>query len=164
MAKVRTSRVRERKLGEALSATRVSLTVAVLGFVLAVVGTFGPWVNLLGVDVTGARRDDGKAVVALAAVALIALVWTNGARPGGLFAGVAALAVGVIAGYDSIHLTSGGSALLSRSIAWGLYVVLAGAVVAIVGLAESASDRRARWGISALAIACGLGLAIAAAS
>ena len=164
MAKVRAPQPQERGLGETLSAARVSMTVAVLGCVLAVVGTFGPWVNLLGVGVTGARRDDGKAVVALAAVALIALVWTNGAPRGRLLAGVAALAVLVISGYESIHLTSGGSALLSRSIAWGLYLVLAGAVIAIVGLAQTAPDRRMRLGIVVLAVACGLGFAIAAAA
>jgi hypothetical protein len=157
---------RERTLGEALAGVRVSTAVAVLGCLVVVVGSFGPWATVLFLSFAG-TQGAGKLTAGLAGAALLVLAVTKGRAGGRILAGVMVAVAGTVAGYDSIDLARvvANSTLFGHPIAsvgWGIYSVLAGAVITVVALAQAAGEL-VRWAISAITIACGLGVVIAAA-
>jgi hypothetical protein len=122
-----------RTVGDALSGMRVDRAAMLGGAVLAVIGSIGPWVTS---PLSSASGTDGDGVITLIAALVfgVAALRTRGLRGLAL---IAILVTGGVAIYDLIHIgnevrriTFGGAQI--DHVGWGVYVVIAGAVVALL--------------------------------
>lgn len=113
------------------------LPIALVGAVAMAVGSVGPWATVLGLISVDGTAGDGKITLAAAAVAGLACLrmGPHGRRDLGAYVAVAAVLVGAVtAGYDLSNLSSAiGSAGAGgiAQVGWGLYAVLAGALVTL---------------------------------
>ena len=119
--------------------------VALLGGVGIIVGSIAPWATVsAGVfqrSVAG-MDGDGKITIALGIVvalfALIAMTSTS-SRAFAILMLLAALAAGAIGIYDTVNVSDKAneaesfSEYVSASVGWGLYVVIGGSTIALIG-------------------------------
>jgi len=128
-----------RTVAESLGGTRATKAGAIVGLVLLAVGSIGPWANVLAISVNG-TRGDGKMTLTMATISVCAVLV---GRKGPLALATTLTVVCVlIVGYDLVHVERavGHTTLLAVSAGWGLYVALAGAIVALFALAGEYVD------------------------
>jgi hypothetical protein len=128
-----------------VSGLSVAAMLALLGGVLMAVGSVGPWVTTFVVSVSG-TQGDGQITLAAAGAAIVFTVLASTRQGGGVsiaLALVAGLAGGAVGVYDfnNIHNKLQGIERLG-SVGWGLYAVIAGAALIVVGAAFSANAKR----------------------
>jgi hypothetical protein len=104
-----------------------SSLMGVAGAALMIIGNFLPWVSVLGISTTGSGTGAGMFIIVMAA--LIALLAFLGKRWGIIIALILAL---LSAGWAVKQLSDVGS-ITGASAGMGLYAILIGAVVALVG-------------------------------
>jgi hypothetical protein len=115
-------------------------TAGVLGaLVLVVIGSFGPWVTSPLSSASGANGD-GKWTALLALIAAVQLV--RGHRGG---AAIACVLIAAVAIYDAIHINHAVANVRFAGVqldhvGWGVYVVIAGAVIALAILYRARSQ------------------------
>lgn len=146
---------RPRTVGDALSDMRLSSAAAVLGFLIIVAGSFGPWVDTF-LGSVGGLRGDGKITLGAAIVGIGVLVLGRGSHGAYVLAGIAAVVALVTSGYDFVHIRHAvaGASLLGHRVAdvgWGPVAALLGGVTALCALVNDA-DIGWRVAVSGLAI------------
>ncbi len=131
-------------VGEALGRVRLTTALAVLGAVLAIIGSLGPWVTSPLGSVSGVHSSgDGWITLGASVIALILLAAARGRRWGLIAAWVAMLVALAVACLDAAKVIYAASkvTLFGHQIAsagWGLYVTAAGALLAAVALGFTA--------------------------
>jgi hypothetical protein len=134
-------------LAEVLGKVRVSTAAAALGFTVAAIGSIGPWATVLGLLSVDGTAGDGRITLGLAVFAVLALVIGRGASVASAIAALVALAIGVVAVIDLVdldHVTTSPTVGDAVSAGWGLYAVLAGAVIALAAIAPEVTILRPR--------------------
>ena len=107
-----------------------SSLIAISGGVVMVIGTFFPWVTVLGMTTSGFSGGSAAGIFIIVLAALIALL----AFTGKLWGTIVALVLALLSGAWAVkQITDAGS--LGASAGFGLYVILIGAVVALIGVA-----------------------------
>jgi Protein of unknown function (DUF2510) len=110
--------------------------VAIAGVGATAVGAVGPWVNFLGVQVSGAvgGAGDGTLLVAGAAVILCLLVVHSrtGPGPASIAAAVVSAVCATLSIYDVVRIERVTSGISAVSVGWGLWLACGGAVTATV--------------------------------
>jgi hypothetical protein len=127
--------------------------IALLGGVGIIVGSVGAWAKVsAGVfeRSIGGMDGDGKITVACGiVVALVALIGmtSNSSRGAAFIVLLASVVAGGVAIYDTVNVNDKAreaeslSEFVSASVGWGLYVVIGGAVVAVIGALMLANAR-----------------------
>ena len=105
--------------------------LAMLGFVSAIVGSLGPWVA--DVVSSSGLQMQGKVTAAIAVVGIVLLLWGRHALKLAMVAAMGEIALG---GYEYVHLHR----LYGSSVGWGVYAVIAGAVLAAAGTTFSFAE------------------------
>ena len=101
-------------------------TIAALGFVLAIVGSIGPWVaNVVG---SSGFQIQGKITAGIAVIGMMFLLFGRTAAKLVMLVAMCELALG---GYEYEHVHS----MFGRGVGWGVYAVIAGAILAAAGAA-----------------------------
>jgi hypothetical protein len=129
----------------AVSAASVQAALALLGGIIMVAGSLGPWATAGFISVSG-TQGDGKITLVAGAVALIFTVLMSTNKGGALSAAVAVLAALVGGGAGVVDLKHVQGTLQGLggvgSVGWGLYAVIAGAALVAVGILLSAGKQR----------------------
>jgi hypothetical protein len=101
---------------------------------MLLLGTLLPWASLMGISVGGSDTDDGKLMLILVGVVAIAAVLArrrpNAAQVIGLIGYALALAMGI---YEIHHITSRSLMGMHPSVGSGLWIVVVGSVIGLVG-------------------------------
>jgi hypothetical protein len=128
-------------LGQTVSNTDMPTAVAWLGLAIIIVGSIGPWATAPLASISG---TDGDGKITIGAAVLGALLLLIRARAGVLLLALVALAVGI---YDAIHIHK----VVARTtffgaqvdhVGWGVYAVIAGAVIAFAGAWQAMARSR----------------------
>src|SRR4051812_9827437 len=128
----------------AVSALSVQAALALLGGIIMVAGSLGPWATAGFISISG-TQGDGKITLAAGAVAIIFTVLMSSNTGGALSAAMAVLAalVGGGAGVvDLNHVQDTLQGLRVGSVGWGLYAVIVGAALVAIGILLSAGKHR----------------------
>jgi hypothetical protein len=120
---------RPKTLGNAHGSTTAGL--AMLGFVIAIVGSLGPWIA--NVVSSSGLQMQGKVTAAIAVVGIVLLLWGRHALKLVMLAAMGEIALG---GYEYMHLHR----IYGSSVGWGVYAVIAGAVLAAAGTTISFAE------------------------
>jgi hypothetical protein len=126
--------------------------LGILGGILVVVGTFLPWERALGVTFTGMTGSGGVLVIILGAlIAVFALIGKKWSNIVGLLValGTGALIVARITDINSYSDIPE----MDAGIGFGLWIVLAGAVLGLIGCGMAAFKRSAHEPIVATTVA-----------
>lgn len=119
-----------RTLGHGYGGTTAGMITA-LGFIVAIVGSVGPWVaHVVG---SSGFQLQGKVTAAIAVAGIVLLFWGRGAVKIMMLVAMVELALG---GYEYVHLHS----IFGQAVGWGVYAVIAGAVLAAGGTAFSFAE------------------------
>lgn len=133
-------------VGSALGRLSIGSGIALFGALVVAAGSLGPWVDTVFASVSG-TRGDGKYTLAAAVVAATFTLLLSSPSGGtlsavlALLAGLGAGAIGVIDlrnVNDKVHSAT----LFGHQIAtvgWGLYAVIGGAVLVVLGVASNAT-------------------------
>ena len=118
---------------EAGASSKTGIIIGALGLGGIIVGSIGPWATAFIASVSG-TDGDGKITLAFAGVGLVGLLVRQGYILTIMMA-LAALGVGI---YDIINVSHKAAQITFQGeqiahVGWGLYVVVGGAVLAIVG-------------------------------
>ena len=134
-------------VGQALSRLRASTALAVLGSVMVIVGSLGPWLSTVLGSVSGVQGSaDGRLTLGAGVVAMLALAAGRGRQWGSLLAGMALLAALGVACFDTARVVYETSKLTVfgyrvAGAGWGLYLTVAGAAIGVVALTAAALIR-----------------------
>ena len=132
-------------VGDAFGRVRLTTALAVLGAVLAIVGSLGPWVTSPFGSASGVGRgsSDGWLTLGASVVALLVLAAARGRRWGTVAAWLAMLVALAVACLDASKVIYASSkvTLFGHQVAsagWGLYLTAAGALLGAGSLAAAA--------------------------
>jgi hypothetical protein len=130
-------------LGDVLAKVSVSTAIAVLGLVLAAIGSIGAWATVFGLFSVDGTAGDGRITLGLAAFGVVALLVGRGASLASALAALVALAVVAVAIVDLVDLSHVSGPTLGHAVSagWGLYAVLAGGIIAVGAIASEANVR-----------------------
>jgi hypothetical protein len=114
--------------------TEVTLAAATtgFGFLIAIVGSIGPWVSS-PFDSASGMNGDGKLTIALAIIGLLVVAFDKAPT----FVPMIGLVLAVFGGWEWYHIRSAApnTVLLgvhAASVGWGVYAVIGGGVVAFL--------------------------------
>lgn len=129
-----------RTLGDAISGVTVPAAAMAVGFVVCIVGSVAPWATSPLSSVPG-TNGDGKISIVLAVVGLLVLL--RGASRAWAMLGVLSVALVALGIYEAVHIHHqlAGVTLYGQQIdhvGWGVYAVIAGAVIAFLGSLQAA--------------------------
>jgi hypothetical protein len=137
---VRDMRTHRRTLGDFLEELTLAAATTGLGFLIAIIGSIGPWVTGPFGSQSG-MDGDGKLSIALAIIGLllVAFEWAAMLVP------VIGLGLAVLGGWQWHHIHSAvHSGVLFgvhvASVGWGVYAVIAGGVIAFFTSLSSHKD------------------------
>jgi hypothetical protein len=135
-------------VGQLLANMSVGTGVALLGALIVVAGSLGPWVETVFGSVSGMRGDGQITLGAAIAAALFTVLGSS--RRGGIVSVVLTVLSAAVAGVvavidiDEVGSRVADAELFGRQVAstgWGLYAVAAGAAVIIIGAVAGARHR-----------------------
>jgi hypothetical protein len=121
-------------LGQVFSQMTLDTAAILGGAALMAIGSVGPWATSPLASASGTTGDGVITLIAALVIAALA-IFTSGWR----MLGVLIVIAGAIGIYDLIHESNKYSSIKLAGVqidhvGWGLYVVVVGAVVALVGL------------------------------
>src|SRR4051794_33541752 len=122
-------------VGNAVSALSVQAALALLGGIIMVAGSLGPWATAGFISISG-TQGDGKITLVAGAAAIIFTVLMSAHKGGALSAAMAVLAALVGGGAGVVDLKNVQNKLQGLgvgSVGWGLYAVIAGAGLVAIG-------------------------------
>src|SRR3954452_1475721 len=126
----------------AVSTVSVQAALALLGGIIMVAGSLGPWATAGFISISG-TQGDGKITLAAGAVAIIFTVLMSSNTGGALSAAMAVLAALVGGGAGVVDLNHVQDTLQGLgSVGWGLYAVIAGAALVAIGVLLSAAGNK----------------------
>jgi hypothetical protein len=137
-------------VGQLLANMSVGTGIALLGVLIVVAGSLGPWVDTVFGSVSGIRGD-GRITLGAGLVAAVFTLLGSSRRGGSVSVALTVLCAavaGVVAVIDIAEVSSrvADAELFGKQVAntgWGLYAVAVGAAVIIVGAVASARHRYA---------------------
>ncbi len=123
---------RPRTVGDALAGMELTTAAAALGFLVAIVGSLGPWVTTPFASAAG-TNGDGLISIALAVLGLLGVLTTRRAELFAASFGTLILGLGM---YEVIHIHHKvmGATLFGQQFAhvgWGVYAVAVGGLISI---------------------------------
>lgn len=126
--------------GRSRSRMRGARATMLVGAVLIAVGSLGPWATSPFASESGASGDGVFTLMAAVVLGLVALVHNRH----DVLASVAILVAGGVGVYDIVHIHDRLRSAVFHGVqldhvGWGLYAVVGGAVIALVGLAKRES-------------------------
>jgi hypothetical protein len=132
---------RQRTVGDLVSKTTLPAACVSLGLVLCVVASTAPWATSQ-VDSASGLDGDGKITIAIAALALVLLLVRDSAPT---LATLSLILVG-FGIFEAIHIHDKVSKLTLFGqpvvhVGWGVYVLIAGGVLAFLGSWQAARSR-----------------------
>jgi hypothetical protein len=135
-------------VGQLLASMSVGTGIALLGALIVVAGSLGPWVDTIFGSVSG-MRGDGKITLGAAIVAALSTLLGSSRLGGTLSVALTVLSAALAGVVAVIDLDEVGSRVADTelfgtqvaSTGWGLYAVAAGAAVIVIGAAVSARGR-----------------------
>lgn len=123
---------RRRPFGSFLAELTTAAATTGVGFVVAIIGSVGPWVSS-PFDSPSGLHGAGKITLALAIIGLLLVAFDRAP----VFVPLIGLVLAVLGGWEWYHIRSAGLGtvvlgVLHGSVGWGVYAVIAGGAVAFI--------------------------------
>lgn len=117
--------------------------LALFGAVVMIVGSVGPWATDYGYPTNGTDGTDGKVTLACGICCLLLILMAKAHQESALArALLIAGAAGGVATYDLIHELSIVGQTTYGQIGWGLYAVVGGSAITVVGFLGACRELR----------------------